>query len=97
MTSGHRDRITARGASVDPGRGQQGMEMLKMLKPKVAIPTHDNDYTVFKSPLSDFLRAVLSAALETDVQYLRHGETYHFDVHAHMWSLSQPRRAKGHV
>ncbi len=60
--------------------GSQGVGLLKLLRPKVAIPIHYNDYTVFKSPLSDFQRKVQAATLETDVRYLRHGETYEFDV-----------------
>ncbi len=38
--------------------------------------------TVFKPPLSDFQREVQAAALETNVQWLRHGETYSFDARA---------------
>lgn len=61
---------------------EQGVGLLKMLKPKVAVPIHYNDYTVFKSTLADFQREVREAALETNVEYLRHGDTYTFDVHA---------------
>jgi L-ascorbate metabolism protein UlaG (beta-lactamase superfamily) len=62
--------------------GEQGVGLLKMLKPKVTIPIHYNDYTVFKSTLADFQREVRDAALETNVEHLRHGDTYTFDVHA---------------
>ena len=62
--------------------GEQGVGLLKMLKPKVAIPIHYNDYTVFKSTSADFQREVRDAALETNVEHLRHGDTYTFDVHA---------------
>jgi L-ascorbate metabolism protein UlaG (beta-lactamase superfamily) len=62
--------------------GQQGVGLLKLLKPKVAIPIHYNDYTVFKSPLAEFQREVQAAALQTDVKYLRHGESYQFETHA---------------
>ena len=62
--------------------GRQGVGLLKLLKPKVAIPIHYNDYTVFKSPLTDFQREVHTTKLQTDVKYLRHGETYQFETQA---------------
>jgi L-ascorbate metabolism protein UlaG (beta-lactamase superfamily) len=46
----------------------------------MSIPIHYNDYTVFKSPLSDFQREVTAAGLDPYVRYLRHGETQTFDV-----------------
>ena len=60
--------------------GQQGVEMIQIVKPTVAIPIHYNDYTVFKSPLEDFQREVKAAGLEEAVRYLRHGEAYAFKV-----------------
>ncbi len=60
--------------------GEQGVEMLKLLEPKIAIPIHYNDYTVFKSPLSDFQREVKAAGWEGRIRYLKHGETYNFEV-----------------
>lgn len=58
----------------------QGVQAVKIIAPHVAIPIHYNDYTVFKSPLEDFMKAVTAAGLETQVQYLSHGETYNFTV-----------------
>jgi len=60
--------------------GKQGVQMLKIVKPNLAIPIHFNDYTVFKSPLRDFAREVKAAGLERQVRYIRHGETYRFNV-----------------
>jgi L-ascorbate metabolism protein UlaG (beta-lactamase superfamily) len=60
--------------------GTQGVGLLKLLRPKVAIPIHFNDYTVFKSPLSDFQAEVRRAGLETEVHYLDHGDSYSFEV-----------------
>jgi L-ascorbate metabolism protein UlaG (beta-lactamase superfamily) len=60
--------------------GEQGVELLKLLEPKIAVPIHYNDYTVFKSPLSDFQEEVKRAGLEGRIRYLQHGETYKFDV-----------------
>jgi L-ascorbate metabolism protein UlaG (beta-lactamase superfamily) len=61
---------------------EQGVEVLQVIKPKRAIPIHHNDYDVFKSPLSDFQRAVEAAGLANRVHYLSHGDTYTFTVPA---------------
>jgi len=57
---------------------EQGVEMLRIVNPDLAIPIHYNDYDVFKSPLEDFRRAVQDAGLENKVRYLAHGETFTF-------------------
>lgn len=61
---------------------EQGVEVLQLVKPKRAIPIHYNDYDVFKSPLSDFQRAVEAAGLAHRIHYLSHGDTYTFTVPA---------------
>jgi L-ascorbate metabolism protein UlaG (beta-lactamase superfamily) len=61
---------------------EQGVEVLQVGKPKRAIPIHYNDYDVFKSPLSDFQRAVEAAGLAHQVHYLSHGDAYTFTVPA---------------
>ena len=58
---------------------KQGLELLQIVKPKLAIPIHYNDYDVFKSPLSDFQGEVKAAGLEHKVRYLSHGEIYTFE------------------
>ena len=59
---------------------EQGVEAMRIIDPKAAIPIHYNDYTVFKSPLEDFKRAVNDAGLGDRVYYLAHGETHEFEV-----------------
>ena len=59
---------------------EQGVEAIRILNPKTAVPIHYNDYTAFKSPLEDFKRAVERAGLEDHVRYLSHGDTYEFEV-----------------
>ncbi|MBA2556544.1 MAG: hypothetical protein H0V12_04240 [Chloroflexi bacterium] len=54
----------------------QGVEMLRTMRPQLSIPIHYNDYEAFKSPLEDFVTAVREAGLEDRVAYLRHGETH---------------------
>lgn len=60
--------------------GAQGVDMLRLVRPRRAIPIHYNDYDVFKSPLSDFRRAVEAAGLEDHIHYLTHGQTYTFST-----------------
>lgn len=57
---------------------RQGVELLKLLRPRHAIPIHYNDYDIFTSPLTDFEREVTAAGLQDCVHYLSHGDTYHF-------------------
>jgi L-ascorbate metabolism protein UlaG (beta-lactamase superfamily) len=52
---------------------RQGLEALRLIRPRLAIPIHYNDYTVFKSPLQHFQQAVAAAGLEQHVRYLGHG------------------------
>jgi L-ascorbate metabolism protein UlaG (beta-lactamase superfamily) len=59
---------------------RQGIEALRITRPRTAVPIHYNDYTVFKSPLEDFQRAVAAQELDSGVAYLSHGETYEFTV-----------------
>lgn len=61
---------------------EQGVEAIKIVDPKAAIPIHYNDYAVFKSSLEDFERAVNEAGLGDRVHYLAHGETHEFEVTA---------------
>ncbi len=60
--------------------GEQGVELMRIVQPKLAIPIHYNDYDVFKSPLSDFRRAVEAAELADRVHYLDRGDTYTFKL-----------------
>ena len=47
----------------------QGVEAIRIIEPRTVIPIHYNDYTVFKSPLEDFKRAVAEAGLEYALSY----------------------------
>jgi L-ascorbate metabolism protein UlaG (beta-lactamase superfamily) len=61
---------------------EQGVEAMRLVDPRTAIPIHYNDYVAFTSPLEDFKRAVSEAGLEDRVHYLSHGDTYEFEVPA---------------
>ncbi len=58
----------------------QGIEAIKLINPREAIPLHYNDYPVFKSPLADFQELVKLSGLEDRVHYIAHGDTYTFEV-----------------
>ncbi|AEV87271.1 metal-dependent hydrolase [Actinoplanes sp. SE50] len=51
--------------------GRQGAALTGLIRPKVALPIHYDDYRVMKSPLSDYLRRC-----RENVHPLRRGETY---------------------
>ena len=59
---------------------KQGLQLLQLIQPDVAIPIHYDDYDVFLSPLSDFKRAVEEAGLSDKVVYLDRKEKYDFVV-----------------
>ena len=61
---------------------EQGVQMMQIVQPRVAIPIHYNDYDVLKSPLEDFKRAAAEAGFSDRLVYLTHGETYEFKVGA---------------
>jgi L-ascorbate metabolism protein UlaG (beta-lactamase superfamily) len=61
---------------------KQGVEAIKLINPKKAIPIHYNDYDVFKSPLEDFKKAADEAGLTEKLIYLSHGDTYDFEIPA---------------
>ena len=59
---------------------KQGVEAIRVVDPRLAIPIHFNDSPVFQSTLGEFIVAVRAAGLEGRVRYLGHGDTYGFDV-----------------
>jgi L-ascorbate metabolism protein UlaG (beta-lactamase superfamily) len=59
---------------------RQGVEALRVIAPREAIPIHYDDYTVFRSPLADFKRLAGQSGLPTSIRYLERGETYQLDL-----------------
>jgi L-ascorbate metabolism protein UlaG (beta-lactamase superfamily) len=53
----------------------QGVDYLRRVQPKAAVPVHFDDYGVFRSSLSDFLRAADRAGLRNTVTVVRRGDT----------------------
>lgn len=70
---------------------KQGLKAVKLINPESAIPIHYNDYTAFKSPLTDFQRTVEGTKLRSRVHYLSHGDTYTFHVPAERRSATYIR------
>lgn len=58
----------------------QGIEAMETMRPEKTVPIHYNDYDVFKSHLADFRQAAEEMGLSGRVVYLKHGETYNFQV-----------------
>lgn len=58
----------------------QGVRFLQIVQPKEAIPIHYDDYSVFKSPLDDFVRAVNATKLDTRITYLARGDVYELPI-----------------
>jgi L-ascorbate metabolism protein UlaG (beta-lactamase superfamily) len=56
----------------------QGVEALRTVRPRHAIPIHYDDYTVFRSPLDDFRIAAEHSGLTTAIHYLDRGDTFRF-------------------
>ena len=56
----------------------QGVALLRIVQPHLAIPIHYDDYTAFTSPLSEFQEAVAEAGLSDRVHYLLRGDTFAF-------------------
>jgi len=59
---------------------KQGLQMMRIVQPRTAVPIHYDDYPVFRSPLRDFQQAVAAEGLEGRVRYLARGETFRFIV-----------------
>ena len=55
--------------------GDQGADLVELLAPPVTVPVHYDDYTVFRSPLGDFLDACRARGLGDRVRTVGRGET----------------------
>lgn len=59
---------------------EQGVQMIRLIRPELTIPIHYDDYEVFASPLDDFKMEVKKAGLEDKVVYLDRGDRFEFTV-----------------
>lgn len=53
--------------------GTQGADLVEMMRPVVTVPVHHDDYTVFRSPLSDFLANARERGLPTEIRPVARG------------------------
>jgi L-ascorbate metabolism protein UlaG (beta-lactamase superfamily) len=53
----------------------QGVDLMQLVDPGVTIPVHFDDYTLFKSPLSDFRDEVARRGLTDRVRFLDRADT----------------------
>ncbi|HEV2124420.1 MAG TPA: MBL fold metallo-hydrolase [Chloroflexota bacterium] len=74
--------------------GKEGVELMKLLSPRLTIPIHFHDYSVYRSPLSDFQRRVEEAGLGSKVQYVSHGETVSLHIEPALMAPSRERRQR---
>jgi L-ascorbate metabolism protein UlaG (beta-lactamase superfamily) len=56
--------------------GRQGVDLLELLRPKQAVPVHFDDYSVMKSPLSEFVAEVERRTPPVAVSYVDRGATF---------------------
>ncbi len=54
---------------------RQGTDLLELLSPRIAVPIHNDDYGVFKSPLARFRAEVERRGLTDHVTYVQPGQT----------------------
>lgn len=62
--------------------GEQGAEAVEVIDADVAIPVHYEEYTVMKSPLSDFDAAAARRRLRTEIHRLQRGESFSYSLPA---------------
>jgi L-ascorbate metabolism protein UlaG (beta-lactamase superfamily) len=51
-----------------------GVDFVERSRAKVVVPVHHDDYTVFRSPLGDFVERARAAGLAADLRCPARGE-----------------------
>jgi L-ascorbate metabolism protein UlaG (beta-lactamase superfamily) len=69
----HLGGTTLPGGFVVTMTGRDGVECLRRIRPRAAVPVHYDDYGVFKSGLDEFRRAVDEAGLPVELRYVDRG------------------------
>ena len=64
-------RVLLRTVTMD---GAMGVEFVERSRPSVVVPVHHDDYTVFRSPLSDFVERARASGLAADLRCPARGE-----------------------
>ncbi len=69
-------RVLLRTVTMD---GPMGVDFVERSRPKVVVPVHHDDYTVFRSPLSDFLDRARTAGLTAELRCPARGDVVGLD------------------
>ena len=54
--------------------GRQGADLVRLVQPRMTVPVHTDDYTVFRSPLSDFFAEVAQRDVPGEIRTVARGE-----------------------
>ncbi len=54
--------------------GRQGADLVRLIEPRMTVPIHIDDYTVFRSPLSDFRATVAHRDVRSEIRPVARGE-----------------------
>ncbi|MDQ4011222.1 MAG: MBL fold metallo-hydrolase [Actinomycetota bacterium] len=54
--------------------GRQGADLVRLIEPRMTVPVHTDDYTVFRSPLSDFFAEMTQREVPTEIRTVARGE-----------------------
>ena len=55
--------------------GRQGADLMELIAPRTVVPVHYDDYSVMRSPLSDFTAEVERRGIGDRVRYVERGQT----------------------
>ncbi|WP_052359492.1 MBL fold metallo-hydrolase [Actinoplanes friuliensis] len=72
---------------------RQGVDLTELIRPRLTVPVHHDDYTVFTSPLSDFVERAREHGL-TGIQPIERGSTLELPVRP-AGQVSRPGLASG--
>lgn len=70
----HLGGTTLPGGFVVTMDGRQGAKLARLVRARLILPVHYGDYTVFRSPIDDFLAEADRAGLADRVVHCRHGQ-----------------------
>jgi len=58
----------------------QGVRAVQVIQPRAVVPVHYDDYTVFRSPLADFLDAARRAGVAASIVDVKRGVPWQLSV-----------------
>jgi L-ascorbate metabolism protein UlaG (beta-lactamase superfamily) len=73
--------------------GDQGARLADLIRPTRTVPIHYDDYTVMRSPLSDFQRAMIDRGVASEVLAWTRGDTLDIPFRSQPVGAKQDRRS----